>query len=339
MDIWKWEDIKERYQRGCLLLGNGSSMAIHSGFSYKSLRSAANELGHLQKAAPLFDAFNTADFELVLRLLWHASLVNGVLNAPAPVVKEAYETVRSALIQTVRATHLAHSEVRDGPFTEAADSVLLTMNAFLASFQLVVSLNYDLLVYWARMAAKSSSRDCFGKEGDSLVFQGLPESLEEKISYVLYPHGNLCLARTQFGDEIKLKGRNANLLDQVLESWESGNYGPLFVSEGTTDQKMRSIRSSAYLSASLAGIRKQTEGNSLVLYGWGMGEHDQHIVDALASRRPSRVAVSVFRPTRENCEDLLVKVDRLFGVKADLFDAESAGPWSRRSAELAAAKL
>lgn len=334
MDIKQWDDIKANYERGCLLLGNGASMAMHAGFSYKSLREAADGLGFLQKAAPLFERFDTADFELVLRLLWHADLVNGALEAPAPVVKEAYEAVRTALIQTVRATHLAYADVRDGLFTKPADSVLLTKNAFLASFQLVVSLNYDLLVYWSRMAARSTSRDCFGREGERLVFQGLPENLEENLSYVLYPHGNLCLARTQFGDEIKLQGGNVNLLERVLGSWESGNYGPLFVSEGTTDQKMRSIRSSAYLSTSFAGIRKRTEGNSLVVYGWGIGEQDQHIVDALTSRKPARVAVSVYRPTREDCQDLVVKVERLFGVKPDLFNAESAGPWSRRSAEL-----
>jgi hypothetical protein len=341
LKIEQWDDIKQHYEHGCLLLGNGASIAMHTGFMYSSLRAAAQERGFLEEAGQVFDVFETGDFELVLRLVWQADLVNTALKAKAPDVRKAYESVRSALIRTVRATHLAHSEVSDSPLTKAQNSYLLTKHAFLSSFQLVVSLNYDLLVYWARMAAwgagHDNTRDCFGKEDDGrLVFQGLPERLERGMSFIVYPHGNLCMARSRYGDEVKLRGGDARLLEATLQAWESGEFGPLFVSEGTFEQKMRSIRSSAYLSASYAGMRKQTERNTLVLFGWGMGEQDKHIVDALQSRNPARVAVSVHQRTDREIEELVFRTRQTFGVDPDIFAAQSAGPWARRSAEIKA---
>lgn len=341
MKIQAWDDIKQHYEQGCLLLGNGASIAMHTGFMYGSLRAAAEARGLLKEATQLFEVFGTSDFELVLRLVWQANLVNAALKSEAPSVRRAYESVRYALIETVRSTHLAHAEVRDGPFTDAQESHLLTMHAFLSSFQLVVSLNYDLLIYWARMTAwgagHDNTRDCFGKEEDGrLVFQGMPERLERGLSFIVYPHGNLCMARSQYGEEVKLRGGDARLLEAVLQAWETGEYGPLFVSEGTFQQKMRSIRSSAYLSASYAGIRKPTERNTLVLYGWGMGEQDEHILEALQSRQPTRVAVSVHLPSQRDIEDIVLKTQRTFGLDPDIFAAQSAGHWARRSAELTA---
>lgn len=334
-EVRRWDDIKDAYVNGCVLLGNGSSIAVHSGFLYSSLRSAASERGFLAEAEPLFKTFDTPDFELVLRLLWQADRVNTALDAQVPLVRKSYETVRTALIQTVRATHLEHGELRDNPFAPA-ESTLRTKNAFLASFNLVVSLNYDLLVYWARMAEAGNSRDCFGREDDRLVFQGLPDQLAANSSYVLYPHGNLCLLRDRFGDELKMRGGDSTLLENTLKAWESGEFIPLFVSEGTSEQKMRSIRSSAYLSAAYAGMRKPTHNNALVLYGWGMGEHDAHILEALKGRQPQRVAVSAFRLSPQQCDDLDRQINRIFGVAPDLFAADSVGPWSGRSAGLAA---
>jgi hypothetical protein len=336
VDVKQWDDIKEAYGSSCLVLGNGGSMAVHPGFSYQSLKVAAVERGYLNETAGIFERFDTADFELVLRLLWQADIVNHALQAQAPAVRGAYETVRTALIRTVRDVHVEHGDLGDSLFTPAAERVLLSKNAFLASFQLVVSLNYDLLVYWARMADNvERSRDCFGYEDGQLVFEGLPEQLEPQVSYFVYPHGSLWLVRDRYGQETKLRGGAATLLGSAVQAWESGEHIPLFVSEGSSEQKLRAIRSSAYLSAAYAGTRKRTQKNALVLFGWRLGDQDKHIVDALKSRRPTRVAVSVYDRAEAAIEDLVRDISRTFGVEPDLFAADSVGAWSRRSATLA----
>lgn len=107
------------------------------------------------------------DFEAVLRLLWHAELVNAALRVTSGPITRAYHGVRQALIETVRSTHLPFADVRDSPFAKPHESVLGTKRDFLTTFQLVVSLNYDLLAYWAVMSARRPFLDdCFRPEGE-----------------------------------------------------------------------------------------------------------------------------------------------------------------------------
>ena len=339
MKVGPWDDIKEKYKNSCLVLGNGASMAIHQGFSYVSLRQAAQDLGLLADAGRVFEAFDTPDFEAVLRLLWHAELVNAALRVTSEPITRAYHGVRQALIETVRSTHLPFADVRDSPFAKPHDSVLGTKRDFLTTFQLVVSLNYDLLAYWAVMSARRPFvDDCFRPEGENLVFQDLPAQLRSGSTCIIYPHGNLCLAKDRHDQEVKLRAASGvDLLTTALQAWEFERYVPLFVSEGTSERKMRSIKASPYLSAAYAGIRTVTEADGLVFYGWRIGEQDQHIAEALKSRKPSRVAVSIYNPDdRDQLENTFRDLKHVFKVEPDFFAADSVGPWSIRSKERAA---
>jgi len=79
--IHQWSEIREQFAGGALLLGNGASMAIHPGFGYGSLRQAAEDNGHITpEVSEIFRAFDTPDFELVLRRLWEATSVNKALG-------------------------------------------------------------------------------------------------------------------------------------------------------------------------------------------------------------------------------------------------------------------
>jgi hypothetical protein len=94
----------------------------------------------------VFDHLDTADFELVLRMLWHASRINQALEIPDDRTTQAYVSVRDALIGVVHATHVSHDAVR--PRLPAAA-------AFMSRFSTVLSLSYDLLVYWAILVGKA----------------------------------------------------------------------------------------------------------------------------------------------------------------------------------------
>jgi hypothetical protein len=340
MEIRRWDDIKASYERGCLVLGNGASMAIHRGFSYNSLREAARNLGLLGDADGVFDAFGTSDFEAVLRLLWHAEIVNTELKTPSAAVTGAYQAVRKALIETVREQHISYGDVKDSPFGQAADSVLGTKREFLTSFQLVASLNYDLLVYWSIMAAGVPFVDDFFRPDEGhLVFQGLPDRLRTGSTSLIYPHGNVFLAKDRYDQEVKLRaGNEADLLTTALKTWEAGHYIPLFVSEGNAERKTRAIKSSPYLSTAYAGLTKATQNDTLVLYGWSLGEQDQHIAQALQRRRPSRVAVSIYDPEKRlepELDETFRLFEQTFNVEPDLFAADSVGKWARHSANAA----
>ena len=46
-DIVEWNEISDRYHRGTLLLGNGSSIAVNDCFRYESLFDEACRLGYI----------------------------------------------------------------------------------------------------------------------------------------------------------------------------------------------------------------------------------------------------------------------------------------------------
>ena len=328
-DIHQWSDIKDQFKGGALLLGNGASLAVHKDFGYPSLRQAAEDQGHITpEVAGVFKAFGKDDFELVLRRLWEATLVNKALGIEPGRVEQDYQQVRSALISTVRDIHISH---------ENAKRHFAPMFQFMKSFDTVFSLNYDLLVYWAMMASQGELRRWF-KDGfqEGGVFREDWETLREPYgadgtTLVFYPHGSLLTARRDDYTEGKLTlppGGGATLLDRILELWETGSASPLFVSEGTAEHKKKSIANSNYLSRVFREALPNA-GESLVIYGWAISEQDEHILGQLRRTGSSlrRVAVSVYGGSQANAqqaEDALAAV----GVKeVSFFDAESPGCW------------
>ena len=106
-EVLLWENIKDDYAQASLIVGNGASMAVSANFAYGSLYDAAVELKHISKPVQdVFDSFEVNDFELVLRRLWQAKLVNTALDIEHGKVEESYQQVRKALIATVRNVHV-----------------------------------------------------------------------------------------------------------------------------------------------------------------------------------------------------------------------------------------
>ncbi|MGH8604113.1 MAG: DUF4917 family protein, partial [Gammaproteobacteria bacterium] len=139
INIFRWSEIRDRFQES-LIVGNGGSVAVDPSFAYPTLFEAARRANHLtERVTDVFGRFGTNDFELVLRRLWQATLVNQALDIPAGPVEQAYREVRTALIATIRDTHVTY---------EAALPHLSSIYRFMQGFRTVVSLNYDLVLYW-----------------------------------------------------------------------------------------------------------------------------------------------------------------------------------------------
>jgi hypothetical protein len=327
-EIQKWADIKAPFIGGALLLGNGASMAVHKEFGYTSLRVAAEEHGHLTpEVASIFKSFDTSDFELVLRRLWEATLVNRALGVEPGRVEEAYRQVRQALIATVRKVHVSYEDAR-GHF--------VPMFRFMKDFETILCLNYDLLVYWAMMASRDQLgnwfKDCFREAG---LFREDWETLRkpyhaEGSSLVFYPHGSLITyRRTADFLERKLSLKSyemANLLDQILDYWDRGDGVPLFVSEGTAEQKKNSIARSSYLSTVFHEAMPSC-GESLVIYGWAISEQDNHLLMQLCRSGLRRVAASVYGGSQESAESMAKTLKGAGVNEVMFFDAQSPGCW------------
>ncbi len=324
MPIHQWAEISEDFS-DALLLGNGASMAIHQGFGYAGLFQAAQDHGHITpEVAGVFAAFGVNDFELVLRRLWQAKIVNETLGIAAGRVEEAYTQVRTALIETVRQVHISRDD---------AAIHLKPIYTFMQGFQTVISLNYDLIVYWAAMHSRdelgSWFKDCFGRGGtfaDDWKEKREPYGRATGATLFFYPHGNLALARAVDDVEGKISAGGQDLLSRVLEVWESGGAVPLFVCEGTSEHKVKSIKSSSYLQRVNREVIPDIE-QSLVIYGWGLAEQEQHILNALRQSHCKRVAVSVYNGNEEYMRHAEQTLRDIGITEVVFFDSTSPGCW------------
>lgn len=324
--VAQWEQIASSYRRGTILLGNGASIAVSRSFGYGSLLDHAQQTGLLAvDVTRLFRSFETSDFELILRLVWQASNVNKSLEIQDDRTHDAYLNVRECLIQAVRDVH---------PEYDPVSSQLPSMYQFLKGFDTVFSLNYDLLVYWTMTYGLDIQdghmfKDCFIANGTfDDGWQRFREPYRERTNtLVFYPHGSLALCRNAVEQESKIHSAGAGLLEAILQAWRSEEVVPLFVSEGTMQQKVSSIQSSYYLATVYREVLRSPR-YTLTLYGWGLGEHDRHLLKRMRGTGIQRVAVSVFGGNQAYCNYAYQVIqDDLGPVRVDFFDSESPGCW------------
>ena len=331
MKLEDWAKIKKRFKNN-LLLGNGASIAIDNRLSYRSLYEQVCESGRLNdELLSMFEHYRTTNFEFILKLLLEASQVNGVLNIEDYKTKEYYYELRDALISTIRDIHPTYPSVKH---------LLIPIANFLANFTTVLSLNYDLLVYWSMLVGNEERRcqwfkDCFNN-GDlrsriNYLYKPYPPATGSTL--VFYPYGGLFLAKDIYGDEVKLSHSSEDcLLETILSKWKGKDYIPLFVSEGTTTEKFRAITRSNYLNSVYDSALAEIKG-SLVIYGWAASGQDEHIFNAIDHEDIADIAISVHteNPNWESycvsIEDRIARTHHLRESNLYFFDSQCNGCW------------
>lgn len=319
-----------------LILGNGASMAVSSSFSYTNLfGKACNDSILNQTSKNLFETLQTTDFELVMNKLRQAYIINEVLQLDTDnVALHTYDNIRQSLIKTIKEIHVQY-----------ADAIFQIDNIrkFLEKFKTVISLNYDLLIYWAIMASNDRKpykmKDCFTNHIDgNLGFEYDIEKLREPYNggpdptLVFYPHGNLILASNENNDELKIRiNNNTNLFDAIGEKWKQ-KYVPLFVSEGSSEQKLKAIRRSTYLNFVYENVLSHLEP-TVIIYGWKLAEQEQHLIKKIFSNNKiSNVYISMYLGSNSEPIDeqkriasMLKRENRTMNIK--FFDAASKNCW------------
>jgi len=327
MEIVQWADISRDYHKGTILLGNGASIAVHSGFNYGALLRHVEDDPYIKN---IFQLCETEDFELALRKIWKMYNNNKALDIREGKTFEVYQYIQAYLIQTVRAAHPAYRTVREH---------LPDMYAFLERFETVISLNYDLLIYWMRGLYRFEPspsghlfKDCFSRSG---VFCNDWQELrnfrqERNNTLVFYPYGNLALARDSKDNEFKIRSGGDNLLNAIFDVWNQDVGIPLFVSEGTAQRKISAIKRSNYLSVVYRDVLT-SPCETLTIFGWSFGEQDLHLLGQIGRAGIQRVAVSVFRDESEEsyCDRVYEIAQEYLGhdIHVDFFDSESRGCW------------
>ncbi len=133
--MYTWKEIKEDFKEK-LVLGNGASIAVWDGFKYDSLYDkAADSKIFNPRLKRLFQEFKTRDFELVLKQLRQAGIVNQLLGVKETKTQALYDLLRDALVKTVSSTHPEQRDIQP---------CLSRIASFMSQFDTVLSLNYGV---------------------------------------------------------------------------------------------------------------------------------------------------------------------------------------------------
>jgi len=279
-----WNALRSDTAFSGLLVGNGASRAVWDDFGYDSLFDNARTVEEKPLSPSelsVFDAMQTRSFEQVLSALKTTSRVNKALAVSSAAPRNRYYAIKEALINTVHAVHI--------PWRLVQASTLATIGQELASYGTVFTTNYDLLNYWAIQQADGAISDLFHGADSSF---DLSDCRSDKPR-LLYLHGGLHLVRNQDGTARKLTSTEGTLLGSfaINNTIKTLDDVPLFVNEGPAQDKLKTIRSSDYLSFCYEQLLGH--GEALCIFGHALGEQDSHIVHALRLAKPKTVAVSI----------------------------------------------
>jgi hypothetical protein len=348
-EIMQWNDIKGDF-KGALLVGNGGSIALSDNFSYKSLYGYADKHDLLQKEAiAVFDKFykKDRDFERVLYRLWQADYINQkfkVAKDERDKVHKGYLKVRLSLINAVKDIHPPHSSLQFD---------LPNVGKFISGFKTIFSLNYDLMLYWATQKVNERKRNrikdgfntpvnlSIAQKNRTFEFSSDIDLLRKPFrdndssTMVFYPHGSLLLYQTRSRkDERKIiSATEGGLLKTITDFWSRNKGNPIFVCEGDSDRKLEAISGSKYLTHVYQNELPRT-GDTLTIYGWGIGGQDAHIVKQLAKGRYKKIAMSIYTQNKSpiqldrEMDEYLNKLKKIVSPEhVQFFDAASDGCW------------
>lgn len=292
-----WDDI-DGDSWETLLSGNGASCAVSSKYSYPSLYADAPLTADDEG---LFDALQTKNFEEVLNHLRTASLVCSQLGHASDEVDDRYNSIRDALISAVHQHHVKWLEVND------ADRLLKIRHA-LTSFTAVYTTCYDLILYWAMMNAGVPPGAGFGDMfwNASHVFDPWDTEPNDDKTMVYWLHGGLHLHRTPSGGT----GKHTNVGANLLDTFAAGSRVPLFVSEGTSQQKRAAIRRSDYLEHVYTTFADAK--GPIVIFGLSLGVSDHHIVRAIRRDPTRRIAFGIFPTSQPSVNLQRAQIEQMF---------------------------
>ncbi len=319
-----------------VLLGNGFSIACRSDiFVYSRLFERANFDDASERVREAFDALGTTDFERVIRALRDfARLVRVFIDDPGELPTEILveaDTLKEILVRTIASSH------PDRP-SDITDDEYLHCRTFLNNFKRVFTVNYDLLLYWTLMHREIEPRipcdDGFRKPEDNSDAEYVTWEPENTYSQnIYYLHGALHI----FDAGVELQkytwiNTGIALIDQIRDALER-NYFPLFVAEGTSDEKLQRVRHSDFLSKAHRGLRQIT--GALFTYGHSLAENDDHILRLISRGRTSQLFVSLYGDQNSDSNRFIIRRAREIvatrpsqrPLELHFYSADSASVW------------
>lgn len=260
-----------------LILGNGFSVGLFPNiFNYKALADRADS----ETIKKLFASLNTTDFEDVMRQVTNALKIAELYpegTALTPKLNHDLEELKTALIDVITTSHPTNPQ-------SISEEQYQSCYKFLKNFEggKKYSFNYDLILYWVYMHFLNDSDSPlisddgfrYPKNNQTIVQWDIGR---EKKQNIYYFHGAMHI----FSDGANIEkytwiNSGKTISEQVRESINLQKY-PVFISEGTTEQKLARIMENSYLGrgfSSLHSIR-----GSLFIFGHSIRDEDNHVFD------------------------------------------------------------
>lgn len=258
-----------------LLLGNGFGISYDTKiFSYKALSDKIRDANSF--AASLLKRLEIENIELIMRHLNSFKNLSDLFSTDKELpnnIENAINELKTTLITTLKDLHPSSLyEIEE----DQRESCMKFLDHFSENNGCIFTTNYDLLLYWTLMSCSKIAKDGFGKNPrnkDQLIW-----GINSNTQNIYYLHGALHLF-DEGVDIVKVKGDdNHSLLKKIIDKINSDEY-PVFVSAGTSTEKLKQILHNQYL-ADCYNQLKNIKG-TLFTYGFNFGENDIHIIDAI----------------------------------------------------------
>lgn len=269
-DIRQWEWISKNYIDCPLLLGNGFSLNFSTRLLYRNLYE------NFVKNCPsdskkLFDEFGSKNFEIILKHLESTERVSNALNIEHSRISKNKETIKQGLIESINRIHPTPDDIDKLKIKKIANQI--------KEFSQIFTTNYDLFLYYIIIESKKFGDYFYYLFFDDERFQLFNSGDSKKNNHIYFLHGALFLFEKSI-NTIKIKKNEENWLIDVITNEINGNNYPLFISEGTSEMKLKAIQSNKYLSYCFRNL-KENKHNELVIFGHSLSSQDSHIVKIL----------------------------------------------------------
>ncbi|MGM9454083.1 DUF4917 family protein [Legionella bozemanae] len=317
-----------------LMLGNGFSCSIFPNiFNYKALADRINS----KTVKSLFTALGTNDFEDVMRRITNTLVIANLYPEGSELtvkLEKDLDELKNTLIEVITESHPPNPQA-------ISEEQYQSCYRFLKSFEKgkKYSFNYDLILYWVYMHFLESKDmplicdDGFRKpEHNQFIVQWrIGREISQNIYYL---HGAMHIFNDGSSHYEKYTWINSgiSISEQVRESISSQKY-PVFISEGTTEQKLTRIMENTYLGRAFASL-KSIRG-SLFIFGHSIRDEDDHVFNFIneESKGLKNIFISLFGDINSPANQKII--DKIEGWKHKykgknyyLYGACSANVWN-----------
>lgn len=319
-----------------LLLGNGFSTALFRDiFSYNSIREEADFSSHTELAS-IFDQIGTSDFEKVIRAMENAATIAAAYSANQEFInkiKKDAAKLKQILVQTISARHPETTN-------QVTEVQKASCSRFLSNFKKIYTLNYDVLLYWVLLHGRESRPDDIddgfrlGDEEFGVDYRVFDSPHSPTFFFL---HGALHLYDSGSQTRKYVWADSGRPLITQVQDAISQNLYPLFVAEGSSDQKLTRINHNGYLSKALRSFEAVCDMRDadLFIFGHSLNDSDNHILNFIKNGKFKRVFVSIYKGNESDYPaDFIFKAQSLsvgrtsrYPLEIILFDAQSANVW------------